>query len=124
MKTENVQLSPVKVGRIKKMEEILSRAYMMQVARSFWRIDRVEEERGVDDASFYYAQQVENNLKGYCTPDQSTRVPNTSSKAGRDTTGLKGSRGELPYTINYADHTLTTPKVNKKNARQTSPSRR
>jgi hypothetical protein len=125
-KSENTCLSSAKVVQIKRMADVLNRSYLMQVARSFWRIDRVEEERGVEDASFYYAQQVENQLKGQWTPDQSTRVPNTSSKAGRDTTEPRsrpGSRGEL-FTIDYNQVTLTTPKVDRSKARQTSPRRR
>jgi hypothetical protein len=125
-KGENTCLSPAKVVHVKRMADVLNRSYLMQVARSFWRIDRVEEERGVEDASFYYAQQVETQLKGNWTPDQSTRVPNTSSKAGRDTTEPRGRpepKGEL-FTINYNEHNLNTPKVDRAKARQTTPRRR
>jgi len=58
MRTKGTALNANRIVKMRKMFEICNKHYIMQVARSFWKIDRCLDMDQTMNSSFYYAQRM------------------------------------------------------------------
>merc|ERR1711935_1208024 len=53
-KTNNMRFPPNTIVKLKRMFEVVKTHYTMQTARSFWKIDRCDQDPGTMDSSFMF----------------------------------------------------------------------
>jgi len=58
MRTKGTALNANRIVKMRKMFEIVNKHYIMQIARSFWKIDRCLDMDQTMNSSFYYAQRM------------------------------------------------------------------
>ena len=131
-KEVNNVLSAKKAVKVRRMAEVIGRHFTMQIARSFWKVDTFLEDHPPDTSFYYAAQKIDQRGIGSFTDFNrsdimSTRVPPTGMKNKPNLVHSNMSRpssrteSRKDLTVNYDDVSLRTPKVEKINARQTTP---
>jgi len=112
MRTMGTALNAARIVRLRKMFEIINKHYVMQIARSFWKIDRCLDLDQTMNSSFYYAQKM--NLQNQGMSDMYSNSNNMQSK------GDLKSKGE--HSVHYVDDlNFKSPDRDMKNIRATSP---
>jgi len=110
MRTKGTALNAARIVRLRKMFEIINKHYVMQIARSFWKIDRCLDLDQTMNSSFYYAQRAMQQGMGSDMMSQT----NMQSRADLRSKG-DPSRG-------YGDDlNFKSPDREVKGIRQTSP---
>lgn len=101
------------------MFEIINKHYVMQIARSFWKIDRCLDLDQTMNSSFYYAQKLHAQNQGLSSDWQSNSNMQSHTNLYSDAGDLK-SKGKL--SVHYGDDlNFKSPDRDMKNIRATSP---
>jgi len=85
MRTKGTHLSAGRLVMIKKMFENINKRYQMEVARSFWKIDRCLDLDQTMNSSFFY----QNRVQGSSRQEMESPEMNTSSYQNRNSMNSK-----------------------------------
>lgn len=111
MRTKGTALNAGRIVRLRKMFEIINKHYVMQIARSFWKIDRCLDLDQTMNSSFYYQQKLMMQNQG------SDMISNSNNYTSKN--DLK-STGELK--VHYMDDlNFKSPDREEQKYRATSP---